>query len=122
MTHLLRLTVEGEPVAKGPKMTERQLSDAIVQLARLCRWRIHRDPYWRPTATDAGWPDLVLMRPRSEPWGDTQVIIAELKVNGRKTTAEQDAWLALWRDVPGASVYVWRDTDWTSGRIEECLR
>lgn len=95
------------------KMTERQLRDAVVACARLlgydCYWT------WSSKHSPAGMPDLLLTK-------DGRLIFAELKVGVRKTTPEQDHWLAVLEKVPSAEVFLWRDHDWLSGRIERVLR
>lgn len=100
--------------------TERQFSDAIVEYARLCGWKVHRDPYWRPTATDPGYPDLTLAR-------HGQVIFAELKVGKGKRTAAQDDWATAVYPVECVcgraspiTYRLWVPADWPE--IEEMLR
>ena len=56
--------------------------------------------------SDAGFPDCVCGR------GVGQLVVAELKVKKGKTTRAQEAWLAFWRTIPGARVFVWRPEDW----------
>ena len=91
--------------------TEREFSDAVVEYARLCGWRVHRDPYWRPTATDAGYPDLTLAR-------DGKVIFAELKVGRGRRTKAQECWaIAIYgmespKSAELCRYYEWRPDDW----------
>ena len=102
-------------------MTERELQDWIVGVARLLGWRIaHFRPAWTEKgwrtagSYDAqGWPDLCLVRER--------IVFAEVKLERGRLSAEQDAWLDALRDA-GAEVYIWRTSDWLSGEIEAVLR
>lgn len=94
-------------------MNERTLSDTVYDAAQKLRWRIHRDPYWRPTATMPGYPDLTLVR-------GERLIFAELKSMKGAVSADQDGWLDALRGV-GVEVYVWTPADWYSGEIERVL-
>lgn len=104
-------------------MTERQLQDAIVDVARLFGWRI---AHQRPARTNEGWrtaiqghagfPDLVLLRP-------PRLIFAELKSKKGQLTQEQALWLnGLKVSGPSIETYEWRPQDWEAGRIEDALR
>ena len=97
---------------------------------------------WRTAGTGsmaAGWPDLVLVRPR-----DRRLIFAELKADGAKATPDQERVLEVLRSVvttggtlaaigrsgyprvgeelqlPRVDVYIWRPADWDL--IEQALR
>ena len=109
-----------EPVeARG--MSERELQDAVLELAKRLGWRT---AHFRPALTQtgrwvtavqgdgAGFPDLVLAR-----WG--VVLFVELKAaKGRVSPAQ-----AIWHGVlPKDSVFVWRPCDWLDGTIETVLR
>lgn len=101
----------GDACAGGHRaQTERQFSDAVVELARLCHWLVHRDPTWRATGADAGYPDLTLVGPLG------QVIFAELKVGKGKRTPSQEEWarrllMRRWQR-QGVDYYLWRPSDW----------
>ena len=92
---------------------ERDFQRAVVDLARLCGWRVHhtrpaltRTGAWRtPIMGDAGFPDLVLCR-------GGRVIFAELKRAGNRPTAEQQAWLNALQQCAGVEVYLWTPADW----------
>lgn len=94
--------------------TERELSGWIVDLARKLGYLVHRDPTWRATATDAGYPDLTLI-------GHGRIVFAELKTeHGKLTDMQQD-----WRCEIGetkAEYFTWRPSHWFSGEIEAALR
>jgi hypothetical protein len=68
----------------------------------------------RRSGPDPGFPDLVLA-------GHGRLIFAELKrERGRASIAQ-----LRWKDElteAGVEVYVWRPSDWSSGRIEAVLR
>lgn len=104
----------------APHITERELQDQVIELARLFGWR---SAHFRPARTaygwrtavqgdGKGWPDLIALR------GD-RCIAAELKTTRGKLTAEQQAWLDDWRAV-GAEVFVWTPADLEA--IAEVLR
>ena len=86
-------------------MTEKAFSQQVVDLARLTGWRVARWPTWRPTGTDPGVPDLLLVRQR-------QLVFAELKTDSGKPTPAQSEWLADLGRVHGVHVHLWRPSDW----------
>lgn len=90
------------------RVTEKQFSQQVVDLAKLFGWRHYRT--WLPIHSPAGFPDLVLVKP-------PRLIFAELKSADGKTTPKQDEWLAdlgavaataEWENI---GVYVWRPDD-----------
>lgn len=111
------------------KMSEKQMSKAVIDLAHLHGWKVahfhtaqgKEGRYITPVAGDGkGFPDLVLVRP-------PKILFAELKVAYNRTTEEQDAWLDLLGEcVPAeyinVQVHIWRDKDYDSGVIESCLK
>lgn len=101
-------------------MLEHELQRAVVEAARLLGWRV---AHFRPAQTKHGWrtpvsadgkgfPDLVLARDR--------LLFVELKIHGRKRTAEQERW-AEWLQAAGAEYHQWTDHDWHAGRIDQWL-
>ena len=66
-------------------------------------WSIH---------SDAGWPDLALVRP-------PRFIAAELKSDRGQLTDDQAQWLDLLDACAGVEAYVWRPADWD--RVVEAL-
>lgn len=101
-------------------MSEEDLQQQILQLARLEGWLAHHtrpartDKGWRlPLQGDPGYPDLTLAHP------DGLVVIAELKRERGKPTEQQEAWLDT---MNGAELYstLWRPSDWDY--IEQLLR
>ncbi|WP_346927547.1 hypothetical protein, partial [uncultured Arthrobacter sp.] len=78
-------------------MSERELQDAVIELARLLGWRVAhfrparvrrggREIYETPVAADGkGWPDLVLVR-------GSRLIFAEMKSGTGRLSDAQIAW------------------------------
>ena len=103
---------------------EDDFKDTILRYAHLRHWMVHHD---RPARTKDGWrtaiqgdkgfPDVLLVRGH-------RMVVAELKSENGRVTAEQEEWLAAFRDVsdaaPHVRAYVWRPSDWPE--IEETLR
>lgn len=86
---------------KAVELTEREWQGLIVQFARLHGWAVmhHLDS----RGTEAGWPDLVLIRP-------PELLIVELKSERGKVSAAQQNWLdAL--SACGVETGVWRPSD-----------
>lgn len=110
--------------------SEAAFQAAVVQLARLSRWRVAHfrkvrtvdhagRPRWQtPVAADgAGFPDLVLARAG-------RLIFAELKAEDGSLDPEQRVWRERLEEIAIASAglvsyRVWRPSDWTA--IEEAL-
>lgn len=104
-------------------MKERELQDAVIELARLLGWRVahfraaQTGRGWRtPVEADgAGFPDLILAKP------GRPVIFAELKSSVGLLSDQQGAWFGT-LELARAQVHIWRPADWMSGRIEAVLR
>jgi hypothetical protein len=93
-------------------MTERQLQDAVIELAEMLKWLVYHT--YDSRRSNPGFPDLVMVR-------GGRLLFVELKSAKGKLRPEQHVWLnAL--DTCGAEVYTWRPDDWTDGSIEACLR
>ena len=77
--------------------------DTIVEAAKVLGWRV----YWTHNSkhSPAGYLDLTLVRP-------PRLIVAELKVKGRKMTPAQEAWFSDLSRVPTVEVYLWTPDDW----------
>jgi len=92
-------------------MSEAQFQQQVIEYAHLTGWLC---AHFRPARTARGWvtpvtadgsgfPDLVLVRER--------VVVAELKSETGRPTAEQRRWLdAL--EAAKAEHYLWRPSDW----------
>lgn len=89
--------------SKGPEWLEKEddFLQYVKDLARALGWKTYHT--LRSKGSDAGYPDLVLLR------GNLQVI-AELKTMKGETTPAQEEWLAAFA-AAGAQVYVWRPCD-----------
>lgn len=94
------------------RCTEAQFQDMVIDLARLCGWRV---AHFRPGRTAKGWrtpvsgdgggfPDLVLLR------GPDQLVV-ELKSQTGRLSVEQNAWLNAFR-LAGVDARIWRPADW----------
>ncbi len=90
----------GQPISPppAPNCSEKVFQAAVIALAEREGW----EPYhtFNSKRSHPGWPDLVLVKP-------PVLILAELKTDTGRTTAEQDRWLELLRGVPGVRVRLW---------------
>ena len=91
--------------------TEKQFQSAVMQLARLTGWCFYHTHDSRRSGS--GFPDLCLVR-------NHRCIMAELKTDTGKVTADQELWLAALGAVEGIEAACWRPKDW--GTIETTLR
>jgi hypothetical protein len=89
-------------------LSEAAFQTRIIDLANLLGWHcVHYRPAWQggkwrqPLSGHIGAPDLILAR-------GGRVILAELKTDRGRLTAEQQAWLAAL----GAHGRLWRPRDW----------
>ena len=101
------------------KVSEADLQATVIDLARLTVWRVfHPRPArtqqgWRTAFTgDAGWPDLAMAR-------GERLIIAELKAQRGRVTADQQEWLETLSEVTEIEACLWRPDDWNA--IERTL-
>ena len=90
-------------------MSEKEFQAQVLELARLCGWRVYHTHDSRRSA--AGFPDLVLVKKQS-------LLFAELKTDTRDTTPEQQVWLEDLR-AAGQEVHIWRPGNWAT--IQERL-
>jgi hypothetical protein len=103
-----------------PAESEESLQAKVMQLAKLCGWRVvHFRPArtakgWRTAFTgDKGFLDTVMVR-------RSRLIFAELKSDDGELTPEQNLWVhdlvslrdSLLEDSGPVEVYVWRPADW----------
>ena len=93
------------------RQTEKQFQTTVMQLARLTGWNFYHTHDSRHSAK--GFPDLCLVR-------GPRCIMAELKTDTGKLTADQEAWLIALGAVPGLEVALWRPSSWPE--IERVLR
>jgi len=99
------------------RMLEKDLSQAVFDMARDYGWLAARYPTWRPTGTAAGVPDLLLVRAGEE------IIFAELKNQHGKFTTAQDEWANALKGVAEGRVlyFTWRPSHLLGGAIEAVL-
>lgn len=84
--------------ARVPPESEKQFQAAVVQLARLHRWRCYHTHDSR--RSESGFPDLVLIR-------EPEILYVELKTEKGRLSKAQEGWLnAL--TYCNQKVYVWR--------------
>lgn len=81
-------------------MTESAWQAMVVELMGYTGWRYYHT--WSSIRSAAGFPDLVALHPDS---GDR--LVAELKTDTGKATAEQLQWLT-WFEACGIDAYLWR--------------
>lgn len=122
------LRMDARDVLAG-EMTEEQLLENVIDAARKLGWAAYHTRDSR--RSEAGFPDLVLVRPDSRN-GQVcgRVIFAELKRQNGKLTDAQRWWLTALASVPGVRVgarpsveaHIWRPRDWLEGEIEAALR
>lgn len=97
MTTILR-----PPAPPREDISEAAFQDLIVQLARWCGWTTFHVHDSR--RSDAGWPDLVLVRNRV-------ILFRELKARRGRMTEEQMQWGCKLHQA-GQNWCVWRPEDW----------
>lgn len=109
----MRVTAEEYKLLLLGTWGEKEFQAEFLKLAKVHGWR---SAHFRPGRTgDGGWrtavagdgtgfPDNILLRAE-------RLIVAELKV-ATKPKPEQLLWLAAWRLIPAAEVYVWKPADW----------
>ena len=85
-----------------PAITEKDFRQMVVDLAKLCGWRVYFT--WGSLHSPAGFPDLVLCRP-------SRLAFIELKSDKGKLTDAQWKWL---NDLKACNVevHVWKPSQW----------
>ena len=100
------------------KMSEKDLQECVVAMARACGWLCYHT--YDSRRSEPGYPDLTLVH------ADTgRVIWAELKTAKGRLRPAQVEWLGALREVArdrGLEVYCFRPMDWIDGTIEAILR
>jgi hypothetical protein len=92
-------------------MSERDRQQRVLDLAALRGWRaFHPHDSRRSTA---GWPDVAAVR-------RGRLVLAELKAEAGRVSAEQRAWLVDLSACPGVEVHLWRPSDWPA--VQQVLR
>jgi hypothetical protein len=92
-------------------VTEKAWQEQVVELATYYRWE-HFHVY-DSRRSDAGWPDLTLVRP-------PELMFAELKTDRGRLSGAQRRWIELLRAC-GQEVHVWRPRDFEAvhGRLKQ---
>lgn len=90
---------------------EKDWQETIERSARVLRWLVYHTYDSRKSAP--GFPDLLLIRP-------PRLIVAELKTETGRLSADQKLWLENFRNIPMVEAYVWRPSDWK--QVERVLR
>jgi hypothetical protein len=96
-------------------LSEAEFQQRVMDAARMAGWmcvhfrpaKSQRGRWVTPMAGDKGFPDLVLAK-------DGRVLLAELKTDKGKPTAEQQAWLAA----VGGHGRLWRPENWPAVLID----
>ena len=93
-------------------MTERELQNAVLELAGYLDWITYHTHDSR--RSNPGFPDLCMVR-------CGRLVFAELKSERGKLTNDQRSWIV---ELVRADVetYLWRPSDWTDGTIEAVLK
>ena len=93
-------------------MTEKELSQNVVDAARSFGWMVYRT--WRSIHSEAGYPDLTMVKP-------PRVLFAELKRQGQRATMAQIEWLESLGACPQVETYTWYPMNWLDGTITGIL-
>ena len=106
-------------------LTEREFLDSVIATAHDLGWRV---AHFRPAQTEKGWrtavqadgvgfPDLIMLKRLSG--NNVKCVVAELKSErGKPPTADQIAWLELFKDVRQIHVALLKPSDIESIVIE----
>ena len=108
-------------------MSERNLQDTVIEMAKVHGWLVNHqrpartDKGWRTAVEgDAGFPDLVLVRPGLQK-RPPRLLFVELKAKRGRFTDGQRQWMEALVQIPFVEVLTWTPDDLTSGRIEKAL-
>lgn len=94
----------------GFGVTERELSEAVRELATMFGWEFQYHTY-DSRRSEPGFPDLVLVRP-----GDWTYFV-ELKTERGRVKPEQEAWVDAINSTGDVAAWIWRPSD-----LEEIAR
>lgn len=89
------------------RISEKEWRQLVVDYAHLMGWRVYFT--WRSVHSPAGYPDLTMVR-------RDRLIVAELKTETGKLSAEQIRWLTDLDGVPGVETFTWRPSAWVEVR------
>jgi hypothetical protein len=91
----------GEGDHPADEQSEKEFQAEVIKRAMRHGWKTFH--VFDARKSEAGWPDLVLVRER--------VIVRELKVGNEVPTAAQAGWLEAFANA-GIDAGVWKPTDW----------
>lgn len=103
-----------DPAVLGRGMSERELQEAIIELAVALKFHVYHTHDSRRSVP--GFPDLTLVNGKRR-----RTIFAELKTTRGVVTPDQFDWLTTLATA-GNHVHLWRPVDWLTGSIERELR
>jgi len=89
--------------ATGIKITEREFTSQVSQLARTLGYQVYHP--WMSIHSERGFPDLTIWRPG-------RFILAELKTDTGKLSPSQEEKLASLKECGKVEVFVWRPAQW----------
>ena len=99
------ITADEAWAIEARSMSEREFQAKVVEHAKASGWLVYHT--WNSQNSAAGFPDLVMVR------RDGRLIFAELKREGKTTSAAQQQWIHQ-LTTAGQEVYLWRPSDWDS--------
>lgn len=108
-------------MTKRQKITGRQITDAIIDLAETLGYRC---VHFRPARTKRGWTTAMQGR-HSKGWPDlvlvgNRVIVIEVKGDGDTLRPEQAEWLDAFRHA-GVEAHLITAQDWLDGAVDLIL-
>lgn len=88
--------------------SEKAFQQAVVEYARLNRWKVFHP--FDSRRSEPGWPDLTMVR-------GEMLLFAELKTEKGRLSPAQEDWTSELQGVSNGAagamrVYVWRPSDW----------
>jgi hypothetical protein len=89
--------------ASGVKLTEREFTSQVSQLARTLGYQVYHP--WLSIHSERGFPDLVI-------WKYRRFILAELKTDTGKLSPAQEEKLEGLKECGLVEVYIWRPAQW----------
>lgn len=97
-------------------MSEEELLGAVLEWARYTRWMAYhvRRSDRAIVQGDAGFPDIVLVRP-------PRLLFVELKAENGRLAPLQVQWQDALKRCPSIEHMVWRPSDWRTGAVEQVL-
>lgn len=111
--------VTGTPREVFDRMqSEDDFTRTVLDLAGLMGFSLCYHPYNSQKSTE-GWPDWALLRP-GRVGEQGRLVLAELKSETGKVSANQQAWITALQTVPGITAGIYRPSSWPE--LERVLR